>query len=75
VLRELKGKKLFMSLNKHHAMKACCGSGVIAPDWVNALCLFTPRIRASGNHWVWVVPRADMDAVAKRKKFLPLLEI
>jgi hypothetical protein len=30
---------------------------------------FTPRERASGNHWIggWVGPNAGLDAVSKRK--------
>jgi hypothetical protein len=38
---------------------------------------FTPRERAPGTHWIggWVGPKASLNTVAKREKFLPLLEL
>jgi hypothetical protein len=35
---------------------------------------FTPRERATGTQWIagWLGPRAGLEAVAKRKKYLPL---
>jgi hypothetical protein len=71
---------LYFSLTEHHAMKAYWGSGVQLPasltlaldgcEW-SASCLvhFTPSEKAPGTYWIggWVVPRAVLDAVVKRK--------
>jgi hypothetical protein len=60
-------------------MKAYWGSGSVAHSLTSALDgrewsaslpgRFTPRERAPGTHWIggWVVPRAVLDAMLKRK--------
>jgi len=39
----------------------------------NTLAALHPRERAPGIHWIgdWVGPKANLNAVAKRKKSLP----
>jgi len=63
--------KLYLRITKHHSVKAYWGSVGIAPHilnltarwWWSASCTgcFTPWIGG------WVGPRANLDAVAKRK--------
>jgi len=81
-LLSLKSKnfKLYLCLTKHHAMKTYWGGKVqihsfltLALDgyeW-SASCFyrFTTGVRTPNPHWIggWVGPRADFDAVAKRK--------
>jgi hypothetical protein len=61
-------------------MKACCGSGGIAPcildpdidgcEWSASLPdLLIPKEKTFGTHWRggWMDPRAGLEAVVKRK--------
>jgi hypothetical protein len=67
-------------LTEHHAMKAYCETGDIAPrildlvtnggEWsVSNPGRFTPRERTPGTNWIggWVGSRAGPDAVVNRK--------
>jgi hypothetical protein len=56
----------------YHTMKTYCGCGGIAPRILNLstrVVNFTPEVIAPGTHWIggWVVPRAGLDTVTKRK--------
>jgi len=54
-------------LIKHHTMRTYWGNG---GEW-SASCPghFAPRERTPSTHWIggWLVPRADLDVVVKRK--------
>jgi hypothetical protein len=81
-----KGKTVCTLLTEHHAVKVYWGSGIIAPlhslisaldrsEWsASRLGCFTPRETAPDTHWIgsWVGPRADLDAMVKRKNSLLL---
>jgi len=80
---EISKVELSLRLTKYHAIKTCWGSGDIAPRildlstswrWVVS---FTPRQlysrqRAPGTQWIggWVGPRAILDAVVVRMKYI-----
>jgi hypothetical protein len=66
---------------KQHTITTDWWSGGIAPRILNLVTRwrqvvsfthFTPSERTPGTHWIggWVGPRAGLDAVAKREKFL-----
>jgi hypothetical protein len=70
--------KLSLCLTKHHAMKTYWGVEVklhaltlpLDGEWsASRPSRFTPRERAPRTHWIggWMGPKADLDAVARRK--------
>jgi hypothetical protein len=58
--------------NSTHSLTSALDGG----EWsASRPCRFNPRERAPGTHWIggWVGPRADLDAVVKRKIPSPMI--